>query len=64
MYFGSLNRKDTSPEPYDVGTKKVPVSKESQAPENLPGKNSLPCCVVQSIHDIQRWVTKQPYLVM
>ena len=54
MYFGSLNRKDTSPEPYDVGTKKVPVSKESQAPENLPGKNSLPCCVVQSIYDIQR----------
>lgn len=30
-YRGSVNMKDMSPDPYDMKTKKMPVSKESQA---------------------------------
>lgn len=56
--------KDIAPDPYDVETKKVPVSKESQALQNMYGKNNLSCYVIQSIHDIQARVTKQLYLIM
>lgn len=55
--------KDIAPDPYDVETKKVPVSKESQALQNMYGKNNLSRYVIQSIHDIQARVTALPYNV-